>query len=152
MNGIVDGNLKTILISMPFSTVGMPSLQLGLLSAIGKAHGFEVDTLHLNLDFAARVGGDLYEVLCLKRVPELGNWLFSMEAFRDEAPDQDGRLPYDFSHAVDFLSDFNLDVDGFHRLRNETAPEFLAHAETRSTGHSTTLSDLPARSNRTSRL
>ena len=60
-------NLNVVLVSMPFYSAVRPSLQLGLLSAIGRAHGFSVETLHLNLDFAARVGLPLYEALCEQR-------------------------------------------------------------------------------------
>jgi ribosomal peptide maturation radical SAM protein 1 len=126
----IDAGLNTLLISMPFCSVSMPSLQLGLLSAIGNAHGFAVDTLHLNLDFAARVGRDLYEALCLRRGPELGNWIFAKAAFRDEAPDQDGRFPYDFPDVVASLRDFDLDAVGLCGLRHEAVPAFLAHVET----------------------
>ena len=52
-------NPRTLLISMPFYSVRTPSLQLGLLCAIGKAHEFTVEALHLNLDFAVQVGRDL---------------------------------------------------------------------------------------------
>jgi ribosomal peptide maturation radical SAM protein 1 len=120
---------RTLLISMPFYSVRTPSLQIGLLSAIGKAHGFEVETLHLNLDFAACVGRDIYEALGKHRGPELGNWLFAAEAFRDEAPDQEDRFPYDFPHAVEAVREFGLDAAALCRLRRETVPAFLARAE-----------------------
>jgi ribosomal peptide maturation radical SAM protein 1 len=122
-------NLKTLLISMPFYSVRTPSLQLGLLSAIGKAHDFAVETLHLNLDFAARVGHGLYEKLCQHRGPELGNWLFAIAAFQEEAPDQEGRFPYDFPDVLDLVRDFNVDAAGLCSLRDEAVPAFLAYAE-----------------------
>jgi hypothetical protein len=37
--------------------IDRPSIQLGLLKAIGEAHGFPVRTLHANLDLAATVPG-----------------------------------------------------------------------------------------------
>jgi ribosomal peptide maturation radical SAM protein 1 len=122
--------VSTLLISMPFYSARTPSLQLGLLSAIGNAHGFAVETLHLNLDFAVCVGRDVYEALCKHRGPELGNWLFAAEAFRDEAPDREERFPYDFPHAVEAVREFHLDAVGLCRLRRETVPAFLAQAET----------------------
>ena len=51
-----------MLVSMPFFTVERPSLQLGLLSAIVREHGFHADTLHLAVDFAVRIGVDLFRV------------------------------------------------------------------------------------------
>ena len=44
----------TLIVSMPFMDAHGPSIQLGLLSAIGTLRGFPVTTLHANLDFAAR--------------------------------------------------------------------------------------------------
>ena len=120
---------RTLLISMPFYSARTPSLQLGLLAAIGQAHGFAVETMHLNLDLAAQIGRELYEKLCQHRGPELGNWLFSLAAFRDQSPDQDGRFPYDFPEVVDLVGEFGLDAAGLCRLRSEAVPAFLAHAE-----------------------
>jgi hypothetical protein len=123
-------NPRTLLISMPFYSVRTPSLQLGLLCAIGNAHGFAVETLHLNLDFAAQVGRELYEKLCQHRGPELGNWLFATAAFRERAPDQDGRFPYDFPSVLDAADDGDIDAAGLRRLRDQAVPAFLAHAAT----------------------
>jgi len=126
---LARANPRTLLISMPFYSVRTPSLQLGLLCAIGKANNFAVETLHLNLDFAARVGRKLYEKLCQHRGPELGHWLFATAAFGEEAPDQVGRFPYDFPDVIEMLSDCDVDAAGLCRLRDEAVPAFLAHAE-----------------------
>src|ERR1700734_540139 len=98
---------RALLISMPFYSVRTPSPQLGLLSAIGRSHGFRVDTLHLNLEFAARVGRNFYEELCAHRGPEVGNWLFALAAFGDEAPDRDGLFLQNFPGAVGFAANFD---------------------------------------------
>src|SRR5215813_11618442 len=81
-----------MLVSMPFFTIERPSLQLGLLSAIVREKGFHVDTLHLTLDFAVRIGVDLYEGLSEYARHEFGNWLFASAAFPDEQPDPDARM------------------------------------------------------------
>ena len=47
-------------------------------------------TLHANLDFAARIGVDYYQALADHRGRLVGDWLFSVEAFGDAAPDRDG--------------------------------------------------------------
>ena len=127
---LARANRKTLLISMPFYSVRTPSLQLGLLCAIGKAHDFAVEALHLNLDFALQVGRDLYEKLCQHRGPELGNWLFATAAFREEAPDRDGRFPYDFPDVLDLVRGSGVNAAGLCRLRDEAVPAFLAYAET----------------------
>jgi radical SAM superfamily enzyme YgiQ (UPF0313 family) len=84
--------MRTVLVSMPFMGPDRPSIQLGLLKAIGEEHGFPVRTLHANLDFAARIGADYYRALAETRGPLVGDWLFSVVAFGAEAPDPGGRL------------------------------------------------------------
>ena len=56
-----SSGLPTVLVSMPFMDAGRPSIQLGLLTAIARAQGFPVESLHANLDFAARIGIDYYK-------------------------------------------------------------------------------------------
>jgi ribosomal peptide maturation radical SAM protein 1 len=82
----------TVLVSMPFMDIARPSIQLGLLKAIGTEHGFPVRTLHANLDLAARLGADLYGLLSEQRGALVGDWLFSVEAFGPAAPDHDAEL------------------------------------------------------------
>src|SRR5947209_5761452 len=81
--------LRVVLVSMPFMEAHRPSIQLGLLKTLAAKHGFPVRTLHANLDFAARVGLDCYNLLCQHRGPMVGEWLFSLEAFPGTAPDPD---------------------------------------------------------------
>ena len=88
---------------MPFLDAWRPSIQLGLLKSIGSAAGFPIATLHANLDFAARIGPDLYPALCQHRGRQIGDWLFSMAAFGDLAPDPTGRLLDDFATDLAFL-------------------------------------------------
>ncbi|GIJ60186.1 RiPP maturation radical SAM C-methyltransferase [Virgisporangium aurantiacum] len=84
--------MRTVLVSMPFMDIDRPSIQLGLLTAIGAEHGFAVRTLHANLDLAARVGVDDYVRLAGHRSRLVGEWLFSVEAFGASAPDPSGTL------------------------------------------------------------
>ena len=90
--------LRVVLVSMPFMDTSRPSIQLGLLKAVAARRGFSVRTLHANLDFAVRVGLDYYDLLCQHRGPMVGEWLFSIEAFADTAPD-----PH--AHMIDDLAD-----------------------------------------------
>ena len=77
---------------MPFQQADRPSIQLGLLKAIADAHGLAVRTLHANLDFAVRIGLDYYRSLADHRGRQIGDWLFSVEAFGSAAPDPEGKL------------------------------------------------------------
>lgn len=83
------------LVTMPFALASRPSLQLGLLAAIARSHGFPVDTFHLNLDLVARMGAARYHHLACTRNPMFGDWLFSVAAFGDDAPDAEGTMPED---------------------------------------------------------
>ncbi len=89
-------DLPTVLVSMPFMNADRPSIQLGLLKAIGEANGFGVRTLHANLDFAARIGLDRYRTIAEHYRRLVGEWLFSVEAFGAAAPDQEARLLAEF--------------------------------------------------------
>ena len=80
--------LPTALVSMPFGPQTMPSIQIGLLAAIGRLGGFPVDTHHLNLEFAARIGPTRYGAVA-GQGSEVSNWVFSVEAFGSVAPDAD---------------------------------------------------------------
>jgi ribosomal peptide maturation radical SAM protein 1 len=90
---------------MPFMEVSRPSIQLGLLKAIGAAHGFPVRTLHANLDFAARIGTDYYGILAERRGGMVGDWLFSLEAFGAAAPDPDSRVLDEFADDLRYLGE-----------------------------------------------
>ena len=95
--------LPVVLVSMPFMDPSRPSIQLGLLGSLTARCGFPVRTLHANLDFAARIGLDLYELLCEHRGPMVGEWLFSPAAFPGTAPDPDARLLDDFADKLSHL-------------------------------------------------
>lgn len=120
--------MPVALVSMPFVLHGRPSLQLGLLKSIAAAHGFPVTTFHLHLDFAQQIGLPLYETLCLSRSREclLGDWLFSVAAFGDDAPDPDDRLLDDFGAEVDrLLASLDMTRDQLRAIRHEEVPKYL---------------------------
>ena len=88
---------------MPFMETHRPSIQLGLLKALATRYGFPVRTLHANLDFAARIGVDYYKLLCQHRGPMVGDWLFSVAAFPDTAPDPDAHMIDDLMAGLSHL-------------------------------------------------
>ena len=106
--------------------INRPSIQLGLLKATGEAHGFPVRTLHANLDFAARIGVDYYRALAEQRGRMVGDWLFSLEAFGDGAPDRDARLLVEFETELGYLAGPSEPVrDRLLRTRERDVPVFL---------------------------
>jgi ribosomal peptide maturation radical SAM protein 1 len=111
---------------MPFMDAGCPSIQLGLLTAIGRAHGFPVRSFHANLDFAARIGKDFYQKLSGSRGRLIGDWLFSVAAFRAAAPDPRGLL---LAELADDLSRFGPAPEAVRerllRIRERDVPAYL---------------------------
>src|SRR6202000_1041668 len=62
-----DASLAVALVCMPFASARVPSIQIGLLTAIAASAGCAADSYHLNLELAADLGSDLYESLCEHR-------------------------------------------------------------------------------------
>lgn len=113
------------IVSMPFVTADRPSIQLGLLKAIACAAGFAARTLHANLDFAARLGADSYRRLAEHRGPLLGDWLFSLAAFADEAPDPHARLLDDLADELRHLGSPAEVRRWLTRIRERDVPAYL---------------------------
>ncbi len=113
-----DAAPGTVIVSMPFMNLDRPSIQLGLLKAIGESHGFPIATLHANLDFAARIGIDYYRTLADLQGRLVGEWLFSLEAFGDAAPDPDAELPVKFGAELGHL-------DRLSETRERDVPAYL---------------------------
>ncbi|HET9143511.1 MAG TPA: RiPP maturation radical SAM protein 1, partial [Actinophytocola sp.] len=114
-----------VVVSMPFMHADRPSIQLGLLKAIGSAHGFPVRTLHANLDFAARVGVDYYRLLAEQRGRLVGDWLFAVEAFGDAAPDPHGALLTEFADELAELAGPAGVRDRLLATREHDVPAYL---------------------------
>ncbi len=95
----------TVIVSMPFQDVNRPSIQLGLLKAIGETHGLPMRTLHANLDFAVLIGLELYGLLAENRGRQIGDWLFSVEAFGAAAPDPTGRFLDEFETELSYVDE-----------------------------------------------
>ncbi|NRQ40947.1 RiPP maturation radical SAM protein 1, partial [Nonomuraea sp. NN258] len=106
--------VESVLVSMPFMDAHRPSIQLGLLAATARTHGLNVRTLHANLDLAARIGPERYDALADGRGTMLGDWLFSVAAFGERAPDPEGRL-------LDGLPERDLLL----RIRDHDVPAYL---------------------------
>lgn len=118
------------LVTMPFVSLYRPSLQLGLLKSIATKYGFPTTTFHLNLNFAKHIGPELYETLCHHRRRLFSDWIFSIAAFGDEAPDPDDRLVIDFEDDLKRLfTDTGIDEkpDRLCTLRRTDVPSYLDH-------------------------
>ncbi|MAE94382.1 MAG: B12-binding domain-containing radical SAM protein [Deltaproteobacteria bacterium] len=122
--------LATVLVAMPFVSSLHPSIQLGLLAELGRARGFRVETLHLNLDLVGATGSELYEALCRHRGCQVGDWLFSVEAFGKEAPDADGGFVDEFRPAIESLvEEAGTTAGRLRSLRQREIPAYLDRLE-----------------------
>ena len=119
-----------VLVSMPFGTINVPSLALGLLAAILKKEKINVEQLHLTLDMADFCGFDLYEKISDQPGISffVGEWLFSNDLFEKSDIDTQKYLE-EILHVTDlgFRDLRSLDqvlVNSFLAL-NKRIPEFL---------------------------
>jgi ribosomal peptide maturation radical SAM protein 1 len=115
-----------VIVSMPFMDAYKPSIQLGLLKALATKHGFPARTLHANLDFAAQIGLDYYQLLSQHRGHMLGEWLFSLEAFPDDAPDPESHMLDDMAHKLSYLAESQEELrTKLIQTRHSDVPSYL---------------------------
>ncbi len=115
-----------VLVSMPFMDPYRPSIQLGLLKAVTTRYGFPVRTYHAYLDFAAQIGVDYYRLLCQHRGTLIGDWLFSLEAFGDAAPDPDARMLDELADSLSYLGSSPEEArKRLLRIRSTDVPVYL---------------------------
>jgi ribosomal peptide maturation radical SAM protein 1 len=114
------------LVAMPFMDAHRPSIQLGLLKSLAAARGFPVRTLHAYLSFAAQIGIDHYQPLAHHRGTMVGEWLFSLDAFRAAAPDPDSRLATELASDLSHIAVSPAELRSrLTRLREVDVPAFL---------------------------
>ncbi len=76
------------LVNPPFGAIFTPSIQLGLLKALCARGGIPVDDIYANVDFAQKLGVQLYNAVCWMIGPQVGEWLFGECAFGAAVPAQ----------------------------------------------------------------
>lgn len=123
---MAEQSLGVALVSMPFAAFDRPSIQLGLLKAIGVARGYRVDTHHLNLNFVSPLGVTLYSALTNHRGRLIGDWLFSLAAFGSDAPDQDGAFLDQFWNELSYIHSLEgVDRESLMEIRRNVLPSLL---------------------------
>ena len=115
--------LKVALINMPFGFHIYPSIQLGTLSTLLKAHDCEVKCHYLNLHFAHQLGLPVYNQLCEKRFL-IGEWLFSHPLFGNNAKNQDYMNHFD-PHIEDVCRSIERPREFLVDVKTKMVPEFL---------------------------
>ena len=77
---------RVLLVSMPFATISMPSLALGLLKAELTREGVACDVLYLNVLFAQMVGWSAYGAVENCSAMLAGEQMFAHDLFGDRIP------------------------------------------------------------------
>jgi len=117
---------RVVLVSMPFMDPYRPSIQLGLLKALTAQCGFPVRTCHAYLDFAGQIGVDYYKQLCDHRGTLIGDWLFSLEAFGDAAPDRDAHMLDELADDLSYLGTSHEEArEKLLQIRGSDVPVYL---------------------------
>jgi hypothetical protein len=116
---------RVALVCMPFATSAMPSIQIGLLAAVAEQAGFPTDTYHLNLDLAANLTQERYELLTLHSGHMTGEWLFSVAAFGEHAHSDDEAYFAAFPEEIVRLKVQAIDAAYLSRLRLEILPHYI---------------------------
>jgi ribosomal peptide maturation radical SAM protein 1 len=117
--------LRVALVCMPFAKAILPSIQIGLLTAISEQAGFSTDAYHLNLELAARLTSEAYEPLCDHRGHMTGEWLFSVAAFGEHAHSDDEAYFAAFPEEIAWAEKLGMDTAYFSRLRHELLPRYI---------------------------
>lgn len=117
--------LRVALVNMPFASARYPSIQLGLMHAVLQRRGFSVVTHYFNMRLAARIGWDIYELICHDRAHLLGEWLFARAAFGECAPDATLFLTEFREDLERVCARLGTDLDFLVRLREVVIPAFL---------------------------
>lgn len=118
-------DFRIALVCMPFASAKLPSIQIGLMTAVAEAAGVETDAYHFNLDLAAQLSPDLYEHLCEHRGHMTGEWLFAPAAFGPLAPGDDTSYFDVFPEEAAWAAKLGKDRAYFEHLRREVTPAFV---------------------------
>jgi ribosomal peptide maturation radical SAM protein 1 len=118
--------MNAALAFLPFGAAHVPSIQLGLLKAIGERAGHRVDTFHFTIELAARIGHDSYRLLSQHRGHLLGEWLFSVAAFGSDVVGRDEEFFKSFPDEERWAVRHWGSTRFLSQLRHETLPAFIS--------------------------
>jgi ribosomal peptide maturation radical SAM protein 1 len=111
---------RVLLVDMPFASIYMPSLALGLLKAELRRDGLACDVLYLNVLFAQMVGWDAYGVVERSSALLAGEQMFARDLFG-------GRIPSDDEYDAEVVAQFDRRLQlGVQHLRRNVE-SFLAN-------------------------
>jgi ribosomal peptide maturation radical SAM protein 1 len=118
-------SFRVSLVCMPFASARLPSIQVGLMTAIAEEAGFSTDAYYFNLDLAAKLAPDLYERLCEHRGRMTGEWLFGTAAFGPLTPTKGADYLEVYPEEVAWAQKIGKDREFLLDLRYRVLPEFI---------------------------
>lgn len=121
---------RVALVCMPFASAKIPSIQVGLMTAISEQAGFETDAYHFNLDLAAQLAPDLYEKLCEHRGHMTGEWMFAKAAFGTNAPKEADGFFASFPDEDAWANRIGKNQEFLFDLRGCVLPSFIENCLT----------------------
>lgn len=116
---------RVALVCMPFASAKIPSIQVGLMTAISEKAGFETDAYYFNLDLAAQLSPDFYEKLCEHRGHMTGEWLFAKAAFGTNAPQEADDFFTSFPDEDAWANRIGKNQEFLVDLRRNVLPSFV---------------------------
>ncbi len=117
------GETRIALVTMPFFTPLMPSIQLGLLKALLSGRGIASNVYYLNLPFAKTLGYTAYHALTNVSQPMLGEWLFGRAAF---GPREDEGFLERFAPGLSgLLRSQGWSAEDLLHIRERLAPDYI---------------------------
>jgi ribosomal peptide maturation radical SAM protein 1 len=81
-------DVDIVFVVMPFADIERPAIGVSLLAAAAHDAGWSAAIEYCNIDFAERVGADLYRTVADGLAPDilLGEWIFADDVFGDRIP------------------------------------------------------------------
>jgi ribosomal peptide maturation radical SAM protein 1 len=122
---VAERRLAVAMVCMPFASVWRPSIQLGTLAPIVRAAGHRVSTFHLQLDLAALIGPERYELFADFGREPVGDWLFTVEAFGSQAPDDASEEMLESPAAGELLRGLGWSRAQLLELRRTQVPRYF---------------------------
>jgi ribosomal peptide maturation radical SAM protein 1 len=107
-----------VFVVMPFADIGRPAIGVSLLQAAAKEAGHTSAIEYCNVDFADRIGADLYATISGGLAPDLlaGEWVFAGDVFGDRLAPPEQYVQQLLTRSV--TPDLAARIDGARAVRS----------------------------------
>ena len=127
MDVVSSTSAEIALVNPPFGSIFTPSIQLGLLKALCARENIPVDDVYANIDFAHKLGVQLYNAVCWMIGPQVGEWLFGESAFGPEVP-ADSYVERFRDLLVPMARATGSSLEDLHYIRQKEIPRLVSDA------------------------